>query len=188
MTNEIHMFDEDENDALPSAKAQIIATSVKVSKVQSEYLLKNDIVRFQFLEYLLRCAIKKYFESGVCETELDAVKMMIENHIRKDIKSQFDQVEWRKANTLNVNVDNCLKAHAKVWDHMYSKFSGRHALPGAKPFMMCDEFVGFVEASGMINDCMTAKNVSYLFNLSMLTQDDEVKPGGQHLKATALEF
>lgn len=90
MTNEIHMFDEDENDALPSAKAQIIATSVKVSKVQSEYLLKNDIVRFQFLEYLLRCAIKKYFESGVCETELDAVKMMIENHIRRHIKSQFD--------------------------------------------------------------------------------------------------
>jgi len=40
------MFDEDEGDALPSAKAAIIAASVRVAKVKSEFLPAADLVRF----------------------------------------------------------------------------------------------------------------------------------------------
>ena len=40
------MLDSEETDALPSAKAQIIAASVKVAKVKGEFLPPNDLVRF----------------------------------------------------------------------------------------------------------------------------------------------
>ena len=35
------------------------------------------------MEYLLRCAIKKFYDSKIVETELDAVKLLMENHIDK---------------------------------------------------------------------------------------------------------
>jgi len=102
MTEVLDMFDEDDSAPLPSAKANIIAASVKVAKVKSEWLLTNDIVRFQLLEYLLRCAIKKYFESQITETEADAVKMFIANHVDKYIGDKYDQNLWRIKNTFNV--------------------------------------------------------------------------------------
>jgi len=86
MSGILNMFEEEETDFLHSSKASIISASVKVPKVKSDYICQNEVVRFQFLEYLLRCAIKKYFESGKCESELDAVKMFIENHVSKYIK------------------------------------------------------------------------------------------------------
>ena len=187
MNAELQMFDAEETDFLPSSKAQIIGASVRVAKVKSEFVLMNDIVRFQFLEYLLRCAIKKYFESGACETEVDAVRMFIVEHIDKHVGTRFDQTLWRQENTMNIYVDNVLKAHMKVWDHMYNKYSGRHALPGMKAFMMVDEFDDWVQQSNLLNDLMTAKNISYVYNVSMLSQEDEVKTGA-HLKATVLEF
>ena len=67
------MFDEEEKEYLHLSKAAIISASVKVTKVKSDHICKNEVVRFQFLEYLLRCAIKKYFESKKVETELEAI-------------------------------------------------------------------------------------------------------------------
>ena len=73
MSSILNMFDDEETDFLHVSKAGIIAASVKVTKVKSAFICKNEVVRFQFLEYIMRCAIKKYFESGKCPTELDAV-------------------------------------------------------------------------------------------------------------------
>ena len=87
------LFDDAESDTLHISKATIISESVKVTKVKSDYVFKKEVVRFQFLEYLLRCAIKKYFESGKVETELDAVKLLCTNHIDKyviDERNKFD--------------------------------------------------------------------------------------------------
>ena len=85
MTSILNMLDEEETDYLHTSKAGIISASVRVPKVKSEYICQNEVVRFQFLEYLLRCSIKKYFESGKVESELDAVQMFIDEHIHKYI-------------------------------------------------------------------------------------------------------
>jgi len=98
------------------------------------------------MEYLLRCAIKKFFESKIVDTELDAVKLLIEDHMSRfipDDNNPFDQDQWRLKNTMNVYVDNCIKAHQKIFEHIYDKFTGKHALPGSKKFMMVDEFDDF---------------------------------------------
>jgi len=58
------MYDANENDLLHPSKASVISSSVKATKIKSPYVFKNDMVRFQFLEYVMRCAIKKYFDSG----------------------------------------------------------------------------------------------------------------------------
>ena len=53
--------------------------------------------------------------------------------------------------------------------------------------MMVDEFDDWVQLSGLLNDQFTTKEISHIFNVSMLTQEDEVKSGA-HLRASVLEF
>ena len=86
----LEMFDPEEADYLHTSKAGVVAASVKVTKVKSPYVFKNEMVRFQFLEYVMRCAVKKYYESGKCDSELEAVQMLIDNHFVAKIGDQFD--------------------------------------------------------------------------------------------------
>ena len=67
----------------------------------------------------MRCAIKKYFESGVVPTELEAIIKLRENYIDKNIGDSFDHNEWRMENTFNVFIDNTMKAHTKLFEHCY---------------------------------------------------------------------
>lgn len=136
----------------------------------------------------MRCAVKKYYESGKCDSELDAVQMLIDNHFVTKVGDQFDQNLWRVNNTFNVYVDNAVKAYLKVFEHIYDKFSGKHVLPGAKSkYMMVDEFEDFCCISGVCNDLMTQQLITYLFNISIFTYEDEVKDG-KHLQASLIEF
>jgi len=60
-----------------------------------------------------------------------------------------------------------MKAYKKVWDHIYIANSGKNTLPGAKNFMMKDEFEKFVEFSLLLNDLLPMRDASLIFNLSM---------------------
>ena len=66
-------------------------------------------------------------------------------------------------------VDIIVKAYKKHIEHIYVLFSGRHAKPGAKKSMELDEFEDFVECAGLMNDSFVAREISVIFNLSMLT-------------------
>ena len=63
----------------------------------------------------MRCAIKKYFESGLVETELEAIKKLKEEYFDKNIGDSFDENKWRIENTFNVYIDNTFKAHIKIF-------------------------------------------------------------------------
>ena len=69
--------------------------------------------------------------------------MFIEKHINQYVGDRFDQSKWRQRNTFKLEVDNVLKAYSKIWEQLYNRHSGKHALPGQKPFMMVDEFDDF---------------------------------------------
>ena len=46
MTNILKMFDLDEKEALHPSKAGVVSASVKVTKIKSNYIFKNEVVRF----------------------------------------------------------------------------------------------------------------------------------------------
>lgn len=46
MSQIVDLFDPEESDYLHVSKAGIIAASVKVTKVKSPYVFKNEVVRF----------------------------------------------------------------------------------------------------------------------------------------------
>ena len=53
--------------------------------------------------------------------------------------------------------------------------------------MMQDEFEEFVVAAGILNDGLAQRELSLIFNLSMITQVDEIEKE-RHLNAQPLEF
>jgi hypothetical protein len=67
-----------------------------------------------------------------------------------------------------------MKAHKPLWEYFYKINTGKHALPGSKPFMMVDEFDIFVQSSGMLNDELAAREIPLMFNLSMHIRVDEL--------------
>jgi len=60
-----------------------------------------------------------------------------------------------------------MKAYKKIWEHIYTANAGKHTLPGAKKFMMRDEFEMFVEGSLLMNDMLPQRDATLIFNLSM---------------------
>jgi len=79
-------------------------------------------------------------------------------------------MQWRFENTLTECVDIIIKGYRKHLKWIFDKFSGKHSGPGTtSKNMELDEFTDFVNLSGMINDCFAAREISLLFNLSMLT-------------------
>lgn len=45
----------------------------------------NALVRFQFLEIIIRLGIKRYFESGLVDTEVEAIKKLKEINIYPEL-------------------------------------------------------------------------------------------------------
>jgi hypothetical protein len=60
-----------------------------------------------------------------------------------------------------------LKAYKPLFEHLYSKFGGKHCKPGQKLFMMIDEFDSFVNEIGLINDLFPSREVPVMFNQAM---------------------
>ena len=89
----------------------------------------NQLVRYQFMEYIIRCSVEKFFASGQVESEALAVKKFIDEFIIQKCQG-YSQDTWRCEHTFNVNVDNVMKAYQKLWTYLYNKYSGKHSLPG----------------------------------------------------------
>ena len=49
----------------------------------------NALIRFQFVEILLRMALKKYFESGEAQSEAQAVEMMVSANLRLEAEGRL---------------------------------------------------------------------------------------------------
>jgi len=81
------------------------------------------------MELCMRVAMEKFYNSGVCKTELEAIKKFNTEHILKGCRG-FSQHEWRKQHTFNVFTDNVVRAYKPVFEHIYKRCSGKHAKPG----------------------------------------------------------
>ena len=100
---------------------------------------------------------------------------------------EYDVHGWRQKNTFNMYTDNIMKAYRGLWEELYKMYSGKHAMPGQKKFMMVDEFDDFVQSSGMINSELAAREIPLIFNLSMHNRVDELNES-KHLEASIVEF
>jgi hypothetical protein len=67
-----------------------------------------------------------------------------------------------------------LKAYLPLFNHIFNTYGGTHRLPGQKTFMTADEFAKMNLEGGLINDIFVQRDSSLCFNLSMMTQVNEI--------------
>jgi hypothetical protein len=133
---------------------------------------KGCISRFQWLEYVVRLAQNKYMEKRGCESITEACERLYNDHI-KSFAGVYDDHEWKEGKYWNEEHDVLYTKYLKLLQHLYKSYSGAKTKPGKTPFMCLDEFKAFVAAFG-IDGHMTGLDIPLCFNVSMMTQIDEV--------------
>ena len=99
----------------------------------------------------------------------------------------FDCHTFRKEKLWNEECDLVFKRLYKIVQALYVRFSGKYALPGQPKYMSLDEFIEMVSQSGVVSDTFGTREISPLFNLSMMTQKNELD-SERHYNMITVEF
>ncbi len=150
----------------------------------------NAIVRFEFIEAIVRIANDKYVRSknyAAKQTSsiLEALDWTVERFL--SVLSAYNSEEWRWGRYICEDVDLVYKAYKPVLDLIYSRFSGRKAAPGQKPFMSREEWSDLCSQTGLINDSFPAREVDLTYCLAMSLRQDEMRDY-KHMEMTFVEF
>lgn len=70
---------------------------------------------------------------------------------------------------------------------IYSKFSGKYALPGAPHYMSVHEFFDLVYSTKVVNEDFGQREIGSLYNLAMMTRMDELDQD-MHINMRYVEF
>ncbi|CDW87404.1 UNKNOWN [Stylonychia lemnae] len=146
----------------------------------------RQLIRFQFLEIFVRLAIDKYYKTKQCIAQEDAIYRMFDEHVMPYFKN-FNSNDFKWAKLWNEQCDIIIKANLKVLQDIYYKYYGKDSLPGELKFMSMNEFIDLVTRSGVIDDNFGAREIGIIFNLSMMTQVDEINKE-RHTQMQFIEF
>ena len=139
----------------------------------------NSLVRFQFMEILVRIALDKYFKSGICTSQSQAVLNLMDNNIILNLGHVSAQ-KWRSERYFFMSVETVIKANMALLQYTYSSYSSKKVKPGQKPFMCLEEFNDIILKANMLNENFTAREIAIAFNLAMMTQVQELDTDRQY--------
>ena len=156
------------------------------SKIKYEFLPERQLGRFQFLEILTRIGITKYYKTGVVKSIYESIEKCFEEHF-KPFLSKFDSRSWRNNELWTEDWDNIFKRYHSTITKLYTKYSGKYALPGAPHFMSIDEFFDLVCSTQVVSDEFGQREIGTLYNLAMMTRVDELNED-KHMNMMYVEF
>jgi len=112
--------------------------AVNSATKQTPLVPANALTRFQFMEFFLRVASKKFVESmilltfldKVSDNEVQAIYKMNNEIILPYFKRLTNSHQWRLSRYWNEQCDNFYKAHMDLFQHLYLRYGGTHKLPG----------------------------------------------------------
>ena len=137
----------------------------------------------------IRLCLRKYVKnqySGPNVGIAAAMPLMFDEFLEPAFK-QFETQSWRKDRLWREEIDYVLKVSLPTLREIYRKFSGKIAMPGAPKYMCCLEFEQLISETGCLSEKFGAKQLSILYNLSMMTQVEEVD-NERHINMTFVEF
>lgn len=146
----------------------------------------NSLVRYQFMEIIVRLALDKYLRKKVVQTPTEAVERLV-NVDMWPILFKYDSNRWRWDYYICEEVDLVYKAHKPILDNIWTRFSVRLKKPGQKNFMCLEEFSDICTNSGLINEFFVAREIDVCYNLAMMTQVDELN-NDRFREMTFVEF
>lgn len=154
----------------------------------------NALVRYEFMEIIVRVANDKFCRPKTVKTIKKALKKLMSENIFPNIEgfecneiTSMNTNWWRDNIYMVEDVDLMLKVYKPVLEHVYARYSGRKTLPGCKKFMSLEEFIDLCKDANLITDDISNREVTFCFVQSMMTQVDEYTKS-RHFEMSFIEF
>jgi NLR family CARD domain-containing protein 3 len=187
------------SDIISNFDSLIDNQTLKLSDIDLEFVSTNagpkksnprnperNLVRFQIMEIFTRIALTKYFKTKEVKSQLEAIRKLFSEHLLPFWRL-FDCHKWRKERLWNEKWDHVFKRYLTAVKSIYSKFSGKYAMPSAPKFMSFDEFFDLICTAGAVDETFGQREIGIWFNLAMMTQKDEIDKD-RHLNMVLVEF
>ena len=97
------------------------------------------LVRYQFLEFLVRIAKDKFLTTHTQDKIATAMEIILFENIKPNCK-WADTQKWRVRKYFNEEVDTLYKIYYNLLQALYHQFSGELSFPGEDNFMSRKEF------------------------------------------------
>ncbi|EWS75791.1 hypothetical protein TTHERM_000118777 (macronuclear) [Tetrahymena thermophila SB210] len=153
---------------------------------------EKAVIRFQFLELIVRIICDKYMRKGNCKNVQKAIQKFFD---KKSIKSVIEEIEdpqkWRDERFWNEGCEQVLKNHIdtiqEIWHRWAdSKKEEKRNLKFQKS-MSIYEFTDMVKHFKLLSESFTEKDVQIAFNLSIMIQIDEIN-NNKFINMSFIEF
>jgi hypothetical protein len=146
----------------------------------------NSLVRYEFLEILVRISMDRYMRGKISSTIAQAMQKLLTDHLLPVIQ-EYKTDSWRSQEYFTEEVDLLLKANKEIFMNVFKRYSGKHTLPGKKPFMSVEEFRQLCQDVGLVGDNFATREIDVCFAQSIMTQVDEIYCK-RHLEMNFFEF
>jgi len=124
------------------------------------------------MEMMVRIGGAICFPKKICETWNESVKYFFDNYTMKFFE-QFHNHPWRVSKFWFEENDYIFKLHKLIVDNVFQQYSGKKTLPGKKRWMSLEELRTLIIDSEIDKE-ITERDIALIFNLSMMTQVDEL--------------
>ena len=160
---------------LNSAALGIEMTKCNTTSIGEEKSVNNAkglLCRYEWLEFIVRCSETKFIMSKETSQYQEAVSSFYDSYCDQFFVG-FDSQGFRDDEYWTEEVDFVYKSYEPLLRFYYDRYSGQNTLPGKKPFMCLDELRRFI-FDVKIEDKLNERDIPLIFNLSMMTQVDEL--------------
>lgn len=118
----------------------------------------------------------------------EAIIKLMDEHVLPYLR-RFDTNLFRMDKLYKETCDSMLRQHMQVLEDIYDRASSLDAKPGEDSVMSIGEFTKLITTTLMNDDAlsMNTREIGTLFNLSMMTQVDEIF-SERHCQMSLIEF
>ena len=168
------------------AGLDINVTACNYNPVAGQFNPNYGVIRHEFLELFVRIAMDKYYKSGMCSSESEAVMRLLDG-LSKNMMKKYDISKWKWQRLYNEDCDTALTAKINLLQGLYNTYATRSITAAEKIFLTCDEFLQFCSDTDQFTAVFTARQATMCFHLAMLHQINEVD-SNKHMRMSFFEF
>eukprot|EP00943_MAST-04B_sp_MAST-4B-sp1_P009198 g9198.t1 len=147
--------------------------SSKVNKTNDD----RALMRFEFLEVVIRIAVQKYLRSGDTDDVSDAVRMLCEQNIKPNLDDEaiHDSNQFRKHRLYFEDVDKCMKKHMSRLKMIFKVFAKPKVGFTKFDLMDMEEWFFLLKCCDLFDEDFTQREGKLAFAWAQMAVADEVR-------------
>lgn len=153
--------------------------------------VENAMMRYEFLESLVRAGIAKYGKGQATDDVATAVRMLLEQNLDANMPpaARHRANDFRNERLYTEEVDLVLKRHQVVLKALYSRYRLKPPGGGLRTkSVKLEGWLQFMQDASLIDSQFTLQDANLAFLWSRMAVLDEIKDYGRYTSLTFVDF